>query len=234
MSYNYTTYSNALRTYLIVPLNKTDNDFELILPRIIEAAELRCYRECDFLYTRTVSSANATTASSRDATLPSNIIICENINLITPAGTTDPESGTRVPLERVSLDFLNLTWPAASSTGTPTRYALLDNDSIRLAPTPNGVFTLEVFGIYRPTALSPSTTTTYLTDNIPDLFMAASVKAGADYLQDLELSALWDSAYKTAFASVNVEDLRQKAASVSWQPFSPTPMANVARDRSRG
>lgn len=232
MAYDYLTYCNALRTELVVPLNKSDTAFELILPRIIEAAELRCYRELDFLATRSAVSTAVTAASSRDVTLPTSIIVLESVNLISPAGTTNPESGTRLPLERVSLDFLNFTWPVAATTGTPTKYALLSDTLMRLAPTPAGIFTCECIGTARPTALSASNTSTFLTANVPDLFLAASNKYGADYLQDTELSAIWEAAYRAAFASVNLEALRQKAASVSWSPYTPTPTANAPRERA--
>lgn len=238
MALTYETYTNAMRTMLVVPLNESDSNFENIIPRMIEYAELRIYRELDFLNTRSAPTLLCT-SGSRNATVPATIVVLESVNLISPAGTTNPESGTRVPLERVSVDFLNFTWPTAATTGTPAKYALLSDTGMRLAPTPSGAFTLECVGTTRPTALSPTTTTTFISTYLPDLFLAASMIFGSGYQKnygsqadDPKMAQSWESQYQALKAGVNLETIRQKAESVQWTPFQPSPAANQPRDRS--
>lgn len=228
---NYLEYYRAMQSLLVIPTDNVDVNFQNILPRMIENAELRCYTELDFLSTQTSSTALCA-SGSRDVTVPTEIIIVNELNLVSPAGTTDPESGTRLPLERVSLEFLNATWPTAATTGTPTRYALLSDTSVRLAPTPNGAFTAEFVGIYRPDPLSPSNTTTYLTLNYPHLFIQASLVFGYEYLQQPEMAAEAEKNYQALKLGTGLEAFRQKAQAPEWSPFSPTPVANVPRDRA--
>lgn len=236
---NFTEYTNAIRTILVEPQNRSDIDFERIVPRMIEYAELRIYREMDFLTTQGASNA-LMTSGSRNVTVPTGIIIVNGVNLITPAGTTNAELGTRVPMERVSLDFINTTWPTAATTGTPARYALLSDTAVRVAPTPSGAFTAEFIGISRPTALSASNTTTFITNNMPDLFVAASLIFGFGYQRDFGAASndpaaavTWEKQYETLKVGVKIEELRRKAESVSWSPYQPSPLANQPRDRAQ-
>lgn len=237
MSLTYTEYVKAMRVLLVEDQQANDANFELIIPRMIEYAELRIYRELDFLTTETTATG-LMTSGSRNISVPSPIFIVNALNVISPAGTTDPEAGTRVPLERVSLDFLNACWPSAATTGTPSKYALLSDMAVRVAPTPNGAFTAEFIGTYRPDPLSADNATTYISTNLPDLFVAASMIFGAGYLQNFgqaadnpQLAQSWENQYQILKAGVNVETLRQKAQSVQWSPYQPSPIANVPRDR---
>lgn len=228
---NYLEYVRAIQSELVIPTDNVDQNFQNILPRMIEYAELRIYRELDFLYTETSATALCT-ANSRNVTVPTNIFIVNSLNLITPSSTTDPELGTRVPLERVSLEFMNATWPTAATTGVPKQYALLDNTSARFAPTPASAYTAEFIGIYRPTPLSSTNTTTFISTNLPDLFLQASLIFGFQYQQYPEAMASAEQAYQTLRAGVSLETLRQKAQSSQWSPFSPSPIANAPRDRN--
>lgn len=228
---NYLEYVRAIQSELILPTDNVDQNFQNILPRMIEYAELRIYRELDFINTQAASTALCT-ASSRNVTVPTTIIIVNDVNLITPSTTVLPDLGTRVPLERVSLEFMNATWPTAATTGVPRQYALLDNTSVRLAPTPALAYTAEFIGIFRPTPLSPTNTTTFITNNLPDLFLQASLIFGFQYQQSPELMQAAEATYQTLKAGVGLETLRQKAQSVQWTPFSPSPIANAPRDRN--
>lgn len=226
---NYLEYARAIQSELVIPTDNVDQNFQNILPRMIEYAELRIYRELDFLYTETATTALCI-ASNRNVVVPTDVIIVNSVNLITPSSATDPNLGTRVPLERVSLEFMNATWPSASTTGVPRQYALLSNTQARFAPTPASAYTAEFVGIFRPDPLSATNTTTFISLNLPDLFLQASLIFGFQYLQAPEMTASAEQTYQTLKAGVGLETLRQKAQSVEWSPFSPSPIANTARD----
>lgn len=227
---NYLEYVRAIQSELVIPTDNVDQNFQNILPRIIEYAELRCYTENDFLTTQTTNTALCI-ASNRNIAVPSDIIIVNDLNIITPASATNPDLGTRVPLERVSLEFLNATWPSASTTGVPRQYALLSNTQVRVAPTPAAGYTAEFVGIFRPDPLSPTNQSTYLTENYPHLFIQASLIFGYQYQQAMDLMQQAEASYQALKPGVGIEALRQKAQSVEWSPFSPSPIANTPRDR---
>lgn len=228
---NYTEYVRTMQTMLVIPNDNADQAFQYILPRMIEYAELRIYREMDFLYTQK-SSTTTLTANSRNATIPGDIFIVNELNVITPSSETDPDDGTRNPCLRVSLDWLNATWPSASTTGIPTQYALLDDTSVRLAPTPAEAYTAEFVGIYRPAPLSAANSTTFISQYIPDLLIQASLVFGYEYQQFPEMAQQAEAQYQALKAGVGLEDLRQKSQSAQWTAHQPSPIANLPRDRN--
>lgn len=223
---NYSTYIDQMRKLLVI--NATDTDFPVVIPNMIEYAELRIYRELDFLHVRSAPTALAT-SGSRNVTVPASLVVVESANLISPAGVTDPELGTRVPLDRQSLDYINFVWPTAATTGEPSVYALLTNTAARLAPTPDGSYTVEFIGTTRPAPLSASNPTTFITDNMPDLFVEASLIFGFIYQRDSAMQAAAEANYQALKAGVGMEALRQKAQSASWTPYQPSPIANMPR-----
>ena len=51
MSLDYTTYVQAIQNLAVAPQSGNDANFQAIIPRTIEYAELRIYRDFDFLCT---------------------------------------------------------------------------------------------------------------------------------------------------------------------------------------
>lgn len=241
---NYTQYVTAigdLLQYTVVDATSAtpfaNTDANNILPRMIEYAELRMYREYDFISTVTTNTGTVT-ANNRIYSIPSTIVVLQSANIITPVATS-PNSGTRNPLQRTSIEYLNFTWPTAATVGVPTIYALSDlvlttnpNPDIRLAPTPDAAYQIELLGTARPTALSSSNTSTFLTLNLPDVFIAASMVYGVGFQRDYgaqsgdpQMGLTWEAQYQSLKAGSMTEELRKKAQSTTWTPYSPSPLA---------
>jgi glycosyltransferase involved in cell wall biosynthesis len=115
MSYNgsvsgTTSYITQIATMAVVP--ETDAAFLTILPQMIAYAELRMYRDLDFLFTSGSTTAYSLIAGSRSLNVPANtfpygtLVVPEQINVITPVGTSNPDLGTRVPLLPTTKEFL--------------------------------------------------------------------------------------------------------------------------------
>ena len=231
MSYTYAGYVTACATLLVV--DEANANFLSILPRAIEYAELRLYRELDFLATRVSPTVNLT-ANSRDFTGPSGMIVCEQVNAITPAAT-NPVSGTRWPLTRVTTAFLDFIWPietGVGNIGVPQYYALLTDQTGRVAPTPDAAYKLEFVNTARPTTLSAANTTTWITTYMPDIFLAASMVFLSGYQQnfgkqsdDPQEAQSWESQYKLLMAGSQVEEARRKSEGAAWTGKMPTPIA---------
>lgn len=236
MSYTYSTFVTALSNELVV--DPTDADFLVILPTIIDYAEQRIYRELDLLSTVTRDTGTLT-IGTRSFTLPSNngrFVVTNGINVITPSATTVPDNGTRVPLVPVSRDVLDMIWPSTTGAAVPAMYAMITDQQIIVGPSPLAAYTVEVIGTIRPTALSASNTTTYLTLYLPDLFFTASMISGAAWQKnwgaqsdDPKSAVSWESQYQIAKASANVEQQRSRYAAGAWGSLSPTPIATPGR-----
>lgn len=237
MSYTYSTWVTALSTEIVV--SSGDSNFQSILPSCIDYAEQRLYRELDLLNTVTRDSA-ALTANNRNFTLPSNngqFVVTNGFNLITPAGTTNPDSGTRTQLTPVSRDFLDAVGGSPSYTGTPANYAMITDQNLVVGPAwPDQNYTVEVIGTIRPNPLSESNPQTYLTLYLPDLWFAATMIFMTGFQQNFgaqsdnpQMAVSWAQIYDKLFASANVEEQRKRYSSGAWGSLSPTPIATPSR-----
>ncbi len=237
MSYTYSSWVTALSNEIVV--SSTDPNFVGILSSCIDYGEQRLYRELDLLNTVTLDSGPLT-MGSRNFTLPQNngrFVVTNGFNLITPAGTTVPDNGTRNQLIPISRDYLDSVGGSPSFTGQPTNYAMITDQTIIVGPEwPDAAYTLEVIGTIRPTPLSASNTTTFLTNYLPDLWFAATMIFMSGWQQNFgaqsdnpEQAVSWQGQYDKLFASANVEEMRKKYSSGAWGSLQPTPIATPSR-----
>lgn len=238
MSYNYTQFVTNLANMLVIP--PTDPNYQVALPSIIDDAEQRLYRELDLLTTITRNIAGVTAANDRFFVFPQHFVVSENINIFTPAGNTTGQTG-RQQLIPVSREWMDAVYPDSEGCiccdgEFPHYYAMVTDQSILLGPAPNGAFTLEVVGTIRPTPLSATNTTTYLTLYLPDLFFAESLIFGYSYMKDFGAAAddprgsvTWNSHYQDLLQSAIVEEGRKKYTSQAWTPKQPTAVATPPR-----
>lgn len=237
MTLTFSSYGTTMAKLLAInPSTVLTTDNTDLLEQMIAYAELRIYRELDFLTTQTEVETTDLMAGTRTKAVPASIIILNSMTVITPASTA-AAVGTRNPMQRVSMEFMNFFWPSTLTLGVPTAWALKDDTTIVLAPTPEAAYRLDCMGIVRPAPLSSSNTTTYITANLPDLFIAASCIWGfggvnqnfGAMADDPQSTQSWENQYQLLKAGVNIEALRQKAWMPGWQPYSPSPEAAQSR-----
>lgn len=237
MSYTYATWLAAVADAIVI--DQADPNFTTIIPSCIDYAEQRIYRELDLLDTVVRDSSATLTIGTRNFTLPTSLgrfVVTNGINVITPAGTTTPDSGTRVQLVPVSRDFLDMAWPSVVGAATPSMYAMITDQQIIVGPAPDAAYTVEVIGTIRPNPLSASNTMTYLTQYLPDLWFAATMVFLTGYQQNFgaqadnpQMAVSWSSTYDKLISSANIEEQRKRYASGAWGSLSPTPIATPSR-----
>lgn len=141
-------------------------------------------------------------------------------------------------MERLTKDAFDIFWPADYQLGIPQNYCILNNNTAILGPTPDQNYSVEFTGVFRPAPISSINTSTYLSINYPDLFMAACMVFGEMYQKDADLPAnsppgqdatKWESQYQLRKASALSEVQRQKGAGPNWSSYSPTPESNPPR-----
>jgi hypothetical protein len=236
MALTYNTFVTSLANMITV--QPTDSNYLLAIPNIIDDAEQRLYRELDLLST-IVTATDVLVAGSRKFTLPTDsgvFVVVEEMNAITPAGTTDPELGTRVPILPVSKEFLDSVYPSAAGSGVPTMMAPISQQDWIVGPWPDAAYTVEVVGTIRPAPLSPSNQTTFLSQYLPDVFLAAALVFSAGYQQNFssmgdnpQQSLTWESHVQKLLDSAKVEEIRKKFGSQGWSSKSPDPIATPPR-----
>ena len=210
-----------------------------MLPGMIDYAEQRIYREGDFLSTYITDISTNVVANSRVFNYPTSIgffLVIDQINIFTPISATS-SNATRVPLTVASKHFIDNMYPNNSSgTGVPKFFAPATDARAILGPVPDQSYNVEVIGTQRPPALSASNSSTYLTQNLPDLFIAASMIFASGYMRnfgsqadDAAMAVSWSKQYDLLFASAGMEELRKKYSGQAWQSQISNPIATPPR-----
>lgn len=231
MALTYDTLVSQIANLLVI--SSADSNFQTMLPGMIDYAEQRLYRDLNFVNTTVTDTSVTTTADSRYAVLPQSVngsttgfYTITNINILSSAGTTS-SNGTRNPVARSWQKMVDFLYPSNTSSGTgsiPSLYAIVGSTTpsvqaaqVMFGPPPGDAFTIEVTGTIRPTALSSTNTTTYLTNYFPDLFVVASMVYGSGYMRDFGqqsdnpgMSQSWEAQYKTLLPSAQMEQMRAR------------------------
>ena len=228
MSMTYATYVAQVAN--IMAVDPATTQFQTMLPGMIDYAEQRIYRELDLLNTVSRNDTSSFTVSNRNFTLPTtangNYITVQGINVITPAGFA-ADSGTRNALQPTTRDYLDTVWNSVTGSALPQYFAMIDQFNIIVGPWPNAAYQVEVIGTIRPNPLSASNSTTFLTQYLPDLFLAGSMIFATGYQRDFGSQAdnpaqavSWEGQYEKLFASANAEEMRKKFAGPGWTSLS--------------
>lgn len=223
MSYTYSTFVTALSTAL--EISSTDPNFAAYLPTIIDDAEQRVYRELDILAANVITTG-VSVPNSRYYTLPTSdghVLVVDVVNII-------DDAGTRYPVVPASKDVLDLMWPsenAPSVSAIPTMFSRVDDTRLLFGPPPGSPWTVEVTCTIRPAPLSVTNTTTFLTNYLSDVFLAAAMVSASGYMRnfgaqsdDPRMSQSWESQYQTRMLSAKSEELRKSFISQMSAPPS--------------
>jgi hypothetical protein len=236
----WASFTTSLANFLVIPVN--DANFILALSNIIDDAEQQSYRDLDLLNTVFRDSSVALTVGNRNFAEAANpngngpFLVTQQLNVITPAGTTNPDLGSRNPLLPASKEMLDALYPSNAGAGVPVYFAPINQNNFIVAPWPDQSYTVEVVGTQRPAPLSASNTTTLLSTYFPDVFLNASLVMGAGYLKNFGAAAddpqsgvTWQSKYEKSLKSATIEEMRKKFQSEAWSSSSPAPLATPPR-----
>ena len=232
-----TSYIDQIATLAVV--EPTNTEFLVILPQMITYAENRMYRDLDFLFTSIATTAYGMTAGSRQISVPSGtFVVPEQINVITPVGTSDPDQGTRVPLLPTTKEFLDACYGSgiAANRGLPKYWVPFDDYTFLVGPYPDASYSCEIVGTYRPDSLSATNKTTFISLYLPDLFIMASMIYISGYQRnfgrandDPQMAVTYESQYMTLLKAADLEENRKKFEAAAWSSQEPSISATPTR-----
>ena len=216
---------------------QTDVNYVAILPMMITYAENRMYRDLDFLFTSTSITGYAVTNGSRQISIPDGtIVVSEQINLITPSGTSSPDAGTRVPLLPTTKEYLDAVYGSSQYTGQPQYFAPFNDNLFLVGPFSNATYFVEIVGTYRPASLSSTNTTTFISLYLPDVFIMASMIYISAYQRnfgrqsdDPQMAQSYEAQYQALLKGAAVEEARKKFEAAAWSSQSPATVSSPTR-----
>ena len=162
---NYTeTDTNVLSDSIIQPFIKSIED------QIMRTVDLNYYRKYDYA-TLTVDNPFIPLPSDWQATRYMQIY---------DASSSTPD---RTFLIQKDISFMNEYWPDRTANGTPKYYAMWDQDTHYVAPTPNVALNTELAYTYKPDGLSSTQTSTWLSQNAPNVLLYGCILQALGYLK---------------------------------------------------
>jgi hypothetical protein len=183
-----------IRNYTEVGANVFTN---AVINTFITMAENQILREIDLDVFKLEVSGNLT-ASNKFLSAPSDILT-HRYMMITV-------SGDQVFLDFRDTSFMKEYWPDGAATGVPKYYSVWDQNTFYVAPTPASGYTVELGYIYRPTQLSSTNPTTWISINAPEALLYACLIQAYSYTKGpAEMLAYFRQAYKEALQGLGIE-----------------------------
>lgn len=229
-------------------VDPADPNFQEILPMMIDYASLRICRDLDLMFTSVslsgtgyqLSSGNRKLSFSQNLPYGQSFVVSEQINLILPLGTSDPDAGQRVPLLPTTKEFLDAVYGSSlpADLAQPKYFAPFNETLFFVGPVPDASYYVEVVGTIRPAPLSATApnNVTFISQYLPDLLIMASMVYISAYQRnfgrqsdDPQMAQSYEMQYQTLLKSAGVEEARKKFESVAWSSQSPSPVSAPTR-----
>ena len=182
---------------------------DTILNGFINDAEYRILREVDSDNNRRYATANLI-ASTRFIDVPTNLLIVRSAQIVDSDLADGSTDQNRDFLQFRDTSFMSEFNPTAT-TGVPKYYSNWDETRIVVAPTPNATYTIQLNYILKPTGLSSTNTTTYLSTEFPNgLLYACLVEAYGFLKGPVDMLQLYDKKYVEAVKGFSIEQMGRR------------------------
>ena len=189
------TYAE-LKTAIANYLNRSDltSDIDTFIDNV-EAELNRRLRTKDMIKRATA------TADSQYLTVPTDWIEAINVEIT---------SNDFSPLFQQSIESLDVYRKSNNnSVGQPVYFAMVD-DSIELAPTPDGEYTLQLTYYAKISALSDTNTSNFVSVSHPDVYLYGALKHASIFLMEDERIPMFTQQFEKALEEMRLEP--EKAA----------------------
>jgi len=187
------TYSE-LKSLIQNYLQNTETTFVSDLPNLIKQAEERILKTINLPVFKKNVSGTLTTGNQYLST-PSDFL--DNFSL----SYTDTNAQTFLLYKDVN--FIREAYPNATTTGTPKHYALFDDTTFIVGPTPSSDFVVELHYFYRPASITAGTDsgTTWLSTNAINALLYGTLLESYVYMKgEPDLMAQYERRFLEALA----------------------------------
>lgn len=193
MAFTYAQLVDAIHGYLQVDANGIPT---ADMDTIIRQAEQRIYYDVQIPVLKKNVTGNLS-SGNRYLSTPTDYLATYSIAV--------NNNGVYEYLLPKEVAFIREAYPATNATGVPRYYAIFDNDTIILGPTPNANFEVELHYFYEPQSIVDATSGTWLSENAENALLYGCLFEAYTYLKgEQDLISLYSTRYKEALESLKI------------------------------
>jgi hypothetical protein len=169
----------------------TENQFETAdINTFIKEAEQRIYNSVQFPAIRR-NKTGTTTVNNKYLTCPSDWLATFSLAVI-------DASGNYSYLLDKDVNFIRASYPSPTSTGLPEYYALFDQNTFILGPTPDSNYSVELHYYYYPESIVTANNT-WLGDNFDSALLYGALLEAYTYMKgEADVLAQYQKRYDEA------------------------------------
>jgi len=188
---NYSQLSTLIQDYC----ESTESSFVSNIPTFVQLAEERIYNSVQIPAIRK-NVTGTMTINFQYFQLPSDWLSTFSLAVI------DPTTGEYEYLLNKDVNYIRQAYPPPNSYGKPKYYAIWDDTSMIIGPTPNLAYTAELHYYYYPTSIV-SANTSWLGDNFETVLLYGSLREAYIYLKgEQDMMQYYDQKYMEAVAQL--------------------------------
>jgi len=192
---NYATLVDTIKAYSENDFPDTAGSGDLTsteqLNTFIQQAEQRIYNTVQILDLRK-NVTGMTTSGNKYLTVPDDWLATFSM------ASVDPSDGAYEFMLDKDVNFIREAFPYPATTGKPTHYAMFDENSFILGPTPDATYTIELHYFYYPESIVTASTT-WLGDNFDSALLYGSLLEAYTYMKgEQDVLAMYQKRYDEA------------------------------------
>lgn len=196
---NYATLVSTIKAYTENDFPDTEGSGGLTsteqIDTFIEQAETRIYNNVQLLDLRKNVTGNATLGNMY-LSVPSDWLANFSLAVI------DPVTGGYEYLLNKDVNYIREAFPYPATTGKPTHYAMFDQNSYILGPTPDANYNMELHYFYYPPSIVTAGTS-WLGDNFDTVLLYGALLEAATYMKsEADVVAQYQNRYNEALAQL--------------------------------
>ena len=184
---NYATLTTLIQQYC----ESTETSFVANIPTFVQLAEERVYNSVQIPAIRR-NQIGTLSINNKYLTLPSDWLATFSLAVI------DPDTGAQEFMLDKDVNFIRQSYPSPDDVGVPKYYAIFDDNTLILGPTPDYAYQVEMHYYYYPQSIVTAGTS-WLGDNYENILLYGALREAYTYLKgEADLMANYEAKYQEA------------------------------------
>lgn len=188
---NYSQLVSLIQEYC----ETTEQTFVANIPTFVQLAEERIYNSVQIPAIRK-NVTGTVTINFQYLSIPTDWLSTYSLAAI------DPDTGDYEYLLNKDVNYIRAAYPAPTATGLPKYYAVWNDTSFILGPTPNKTYSMELHYYYYPPSIV-NVGTSWVGTNYENVLLYGAIREGYTYLKgEAEVMAYYENKYQEAIAQL--------------------------------